>query len=129
MKLLAALMLLLFWSVPLFASQEGRENTAFLAALTLDWAQTRTIATKTGWVNSDMYGSYYGYLHNESNPILGSHPSIGSVNAYFIASAATYLLVQEVLPDRWASVYRKSAIVFELSFVGSNLTEGIGFTF
>lgn len=59
---------------------------ASTAANMVDWGQTRTIA-----MNPDKWG--------EQNPLLGDHPSLGSVNAYFITRLILVPVIAHYLPE------------------------------
>src|SRR2546422_2226777 len=61
---------------------------AFVVALAIDAAQTRSIAQ----------GGWQGY--REMNPILGPHPSVGQVNTYTAVAGLTVLGAAAVVPAR-----------------------------
>jgi hypothetical protein len=58
------------------------------ASIACDWGQTRSMAS-AGW------GSY-----REDNHVLGPHPTVGAVDAYFTVYLATHLLAGVLLPRR-----------------------------
>lgn len=78
----------------------------------IDWGQTRTIA---------MHPEHW----HEVNPILGAHPSIGRVNAYFIATYAGNLLLARILPDKWRKLYLTGATMIEFGFAAHNASIGL----
>jgi hypothetical protein len=59
---------------------------ASTAANVVDWGQTRTIA-----YNPDQW--------RERNPQLGDHPSVGSVNTYFISRLILVPILAHYLPE------------------------------
>lgn len=59
---------------------------ASTAAHIVDWGQTRTIA-----MNPDRW--------IERNPLLGDHPSVGSVNTYFISRLILIPVLAHYLPE------------------------------
>lgn len=84
--------------------------TALLAA---DWMQTREIAAQPE-------------RFHERNPILGSHPAPGEVDAYFAASAAASWAVAAVLPRGfWREAFQYGLIGIELGVVAHNQLIGI----
>jgi hypothetical protein len=81
------------------------------AAFACDWSETRDNAAR-GW-----RATY------EANPMLGTHPSTGTVDFYFASLAATILLT-ELLPERWRSVVYLPVAGLELETVGANYRDG-----
>jgi len=98
---------------------------ATIATLAMDWSQTRTIAK-----NPDRY--------YETNPILGKHPNVGTVDLYFAACAVghagiAYLLPQSItvlnleVPVR--KVWQLTWIGLEVGAIANNVKAGIKFDF
>jgi len=125
MKLLIPLLLLLPL-LPCFASEEGRENTAALVLLAIDWRQTREIA---GWEGLRWVDFEHGWQPAvyETNPLLGRRPSAGAVDRYFLGMAALLLLAQEWLPEREGRALRRWTIAVEAGAVVNNYRIGIRF--
>lgn len=90
--------------------------TAAVVLTVADWAQTRTIAQSPD--------RYY-----ETNPILGQHPTVGSVNAYFagaLIGGAVLAYTLPATPRRW---FLGGAAALELAVVGRNAHLGIRMSF
>jgi hypothetical protein len=85
--------------------------------LVLDWGQTRHIAN-----NPTRF--------HETNPILGEHPSLRKVDAYFLSSLAiNNVLYWKVIPKKYRTAYGTAAGAWELGFVVRNNQIGIKFDF
>lgn len=114
------LILILLLASPALADEWTRADTyrevAYLALHCADWSQTLTIAD-----NPQKW--------NETNPILGSHPSRGDVNTYFIATGLLHPVISYVLPRPWREVWQYGTIGLEVVVVGNNARIGIGFSF
>ncbi len=65
----------------------------------------------------------------ERNPIMGSHPSRGKVDAYFAGSAIGLLAVAHFLPLKWRKVWLTGWIILEAGTVIANQSIGIGIRF
>lgn len=99
-----------------WTDDDTRREAVYIALHIMDWAQTRTIAR-----NPDRW--------NEVNPILGEHPSVGRVDAYFAVMALSHMAVSDVLPTEYRDTWQYLSIGFEAGFVGHNLSLGIGVWF
>lgn len=87
------------------------------AMLVVDWGQTRYIAK-----HPDTY--------HELNPILGKHPSLSRVNAYFSAAiVGNYLIAEYLIPPEARSLYLGVVTGVELAVVGRNKHLGIKLSF
>lgn len=82
-------------------------NTLIVA----DWGQTRDIAT-----NPDYY---------EANKILGTHPSIGDVNVYFITSLAAINVGYYLMPVKYRDTFALIVAARRSSSVFNNYSLGI----
>ncbi len=95
------------------------ERVAANSLLVADWSQTRYIAT------SDDYIEY--------NKILGTHPTLGEVDKYFIGYIATVNLIGENLDFINLETYRDTwylaVAVHQLAYVVHNRQIGIQFKF
>lgn len=88
-------------------------QSGVVALMTVDWAQTRKIAK-----NPDRY--------SENNPILGSHPSTGEVDAYFLTCAVAHTAVAMALPPKYREWWQYVFIGVEAVAVGHNMSIGLG---
>jgi len=79
-----------------------------------DWLQTRQIAQ-----HPDQY--------RETNPILGSHPSLASVDLYMGAWMVIHPLISDVLPPEYRKYWQYISIGVTGGCVLNNLSIGIGF--
>ena len=89
---------------------------ATLAALAVDWGQTRYIAKNT-------------HRFNETNPMLGATPSVGKVDAYFVGSMLGTVAVAHVLPSDWRQMFLGGVLALELGVVSQNRSIGIKMAF
>ena len=95
------------------------ERTTFAVSsvlLVADWAQTRQIAR-----NADLY--------QETNPILGAHPSMGRVNTYFAAALALNYVIGNSLASGWRRAWFVGVGGVEASVVQRNLSIGLKLSF
>lgn len=81
----------------------------------LDWGTTLDIAS-----HPRMY---------EMNPILGDHPSRGTINAYMLAGAILHPIVTEVLPVRWRVWWQAITIGMSGACVINNFNAGLSIRF
>ena len=91
-------------------------EAAAMVLLAADWNQTRQIAQQPK--------KYY-----ETNRILGDHPSVGSVNTYFVATMLTTAILTEVLPDTYRKILLSGIIVVEVWAVSNNKVIGLNVKF
>lgn len=116
------LFLILFLVPPcnLYADEWTREDTyrevAYLALHVADWGQTLEIAD-------------HPEKWHEHNPVLGSHPSRGEVNAWFIATGLLHPVVSYALPRPYREIWQYSTIVLEIGVTAHNASIGIGIGF
>jgi hypothetical protein len=110
-------------SIPCHATDISRDdlNTALtvtaLAAHAADWNQTLQIARNPN--------SYY-----ERNVVLGSHPSVSQVNAYFAVSAIGLLVLSQYLSPQDRTVLLGAWTAIEVYVVGRNrVSLGLRLTF
>jgi hypothetical protein len=111
---------------PGWSDADTYRELASLGLLGADWAQTRTISKHPLDMNPD--GTYAWKA--ETNPLLGSHPSIGEVNNYFAASMLAHALIASQLPPEIRKWFQYGTIGLEAPVVGRNkFNFGIGMTF
>lgn len=103
-----------------------------LAAIGIDWMQTRKIAmekTSTTYTEHSNGSSSLVYngrpKWNENNPLLGKHPSIGRVNAYFLGSMIGNTAIAYFLPSGWRESWQYLTIGWEGAFITINFNHGI----
>ena len=89
---------------------------ASLAALAVDWGQTRHIAKNPS-------------RFIETNPILGTSPSVGKVDAYFIGAMVGTVALAHVLPSDWRQLFLAGVLTVELGVVQQNRSLGIKMAF
>src|SRR5262249_25262017 len=89
---------------------------AALAALAVDWGQTRHIAK-----NPQRF--------TETNPILGSSPSVGKVDTYFVGAMVGTLALAHVLPGDFRQLFLGGVLTLELGVVQQNRSLGIKMAF
>lgn len=87
-----------------------------LGSLGADWAQTRYIARNP-------------VQFHETNPLLGSHPSVGKVNGYFALAAVGTVGISLALPPTYRKVFLGGVTLLEMSVVIRNNSIGIGMSF
>ena len=80
--------------------------------LVVDYLQTRQIAKQPE-------------LYYEINPVLGKHPSLGTVNTYFAGAAILGYLALDALPSDMRSWALGAGIVLELAVTAHNNTIGL----
>lgn len=106
------------------------------AAIVTDWGQTRQIASQytqhTMVYNADgssteVFGGRPRW--REINPLIGSHPSMGRVNTYFIGSLLVHNGIMIALPKKYRPCYAGSVTAIETYFVISNDNIGIKIRF
>jgi hypothetical protein len=98
-------------------SMEERATFAVSSALLVaDWAQTRQIAR-----NAQMF--------SETNPILGRHPSVGRVNAYFATALLLNYVIGRSLDSGWRSAWFVGVGSIEANVVQRNLSIGLSLSF
>jgi hypothetical protein len=89
---------------------------ATLAALAVDWGQTRGIAK-----NPQRF--------NETNPVLGTTPSVGKVDAYFVGAMVGTVAVAHLLPGDWRQLFLAGTLAIELGAIQQNRSIGIKMAF
>jgi hypothetical protein len=87
------------------------------ASLVADWGQTRYIA------------SHPQQYREAVNPILGEHPSIHRVDAWFLGSLAVNNGIMLALPKKYRPYYAGTVTAVETYFVVSNNRIGIKIDF
>ena len=91
-------------------------EVAYQTLAVIDWAQTRNLAR-----HPDKW-----YEHNR---LLGYHPSVGRVNAYFALTGIAHYAVANVLPSRYRAPFQYVSIGIEIGAVEHNYSIGISAKF
>lgn len=89
---------------------------AAVAALAVDWGQTRHIAK-----NPNRF--------SEQNPILGPSPAVGKVDAYFLGAMVGTVALAHVLPGDWRQLFLAGVLTVELGVIQQNRSLGIKMAF
>ncbi len=115
------LAILLFLPSVAFGEDWSTKDTirqgVFTGITMMDWAQTRYIAK-------------HPIEFRETNPVLGKHPSIGSVNNYFAVSIIGHAAVSYMLPaGAWREGWQYVWIGIEVGAVAHNYSMGIRMSF
>ena len=112
--------LLFLISCPVMADEWTTADTyreaIYLTIDTMDWAQTREITRSP-------------QIWGESNPILGQHPSIGSVNTWFISAGIAHYYISRALPSPYRAIWQYVSISFETQTVVHNIHGGFSIKF
>lgn len=85
---------------------------AYQVVHAVDWGQTRYIAE-----HPDEF--------HEMNPILGEHPSVGSVDAYFITTGVVHYLIARKLPSKYRRAWQVVFTIDHAQAVANNYQLGI----
>ena len=99
-----------------WTTADTQREAVYMVMHAMDWAQTRTIAR-----NPDKWG--------EANPILGRHPPIDRVDAYFAMAALTHVAVSAALPIEYRSAWQYVSITIEAMYVMHNVSAGVNIKF
>jgi hypothetical protein len=100
-----------------WSNEDMQRQLAYSLLHGADWAQTRTIAK-----NPQQF--------HETNPILGEHPSTGTVNNYFLSTLLGHWLLSNALPPEYRKLFQQGSIGLEAGVAGKNKFKfGIGMTF
>ena len=120
MKFLLVLLFICLMVIPVNASDWNKTDTAFQIVYTtlhfIDWWQTLDIAR-----NPDKW--------SETNPILGDHPSVGRVNAYFTLTLIGHTAISYILPKDYRRIWQVVWIGIEAGYVVHNYRAGIRIRF
>ena len=98
-----------------WSTHDTEREAVFDGLLVVDTMQTHNIA--------------HAPTYQEENPILGPHPSNGSVNRYMAACALGHLAVSYLLPERYRPYWQYVTIGIEGGIVAHNLSIGVGVPF
>ncbi len=96
------------------------------SALACDWQQTRRFA-EVDWrqpVPGANPEAHAFYRWSESNPMLGSHPSTGEVDAYFAGALAATLIAWRLLPQRYRIVVPIAVTAIQAKAIANTVDSG-----
>jgi hypothetical protein len=95
---------------------DKQREVTYIAFHIMDWAQTRTIARNPNkW--------------HETNSILGKHPSVDKVDAYFAVMALAHIAISNALPTEYRSTWQYISIGVEAGYVVHNLSLNVDIKF
>jgi hypothetical protein len=95
---------------------DTKREYVYMSLHVADWLQTRKIARNpTKWY--------------EKNNILGDHPTVDEVGAYFIGAAALQLTITYLLPSESRKYFQYLSIGEKAFWVGYNYSHGIRISF
>jgi len=97
--------------------EEKVGETIYLSLHTIDWLQTRYIATHP------VCGA--GCEFHEINPVLGRHPSVDSVDIYFAVTTILQPIIANALPKKWRAPWIAAGVMLEFSLAAHNASIGI----
>jgi hypothetical protein len=117
-RLLLAFVLLSGCASAQWTTADTIRQGAIVALQAADYFQTRTIATET-------YSGTDCLRWTEQNPILGEHPTVGQVNAFFITAIAANALVSYLLPPTWRMGWQYLSVGYQGNVVLDNHNAGI----
>lgn len=115
----AILMLLLTPAAHAWTEKDTLWETAYLATHITDWGQTRDIAR-----HCSSSGAYF-----ETNPVLGTCPSVETVNNYFIGTAMVHAAVAHMLPAKYRRMFQMGTIGIQMNFISNNSRIGLEVNF
>ena len=95
-----------------WTKNDTKRELVYMAFHAADWRQTIHI-------------SKHPTEHSEKNKFLGSAPSQGKVNRYFVSTAIAHYAVSKALPRKWRKVWQYVTIGFEGGIVAGNYSLGI----
>lgn len=97
-----------------------------------DWGQTLHIRECDRGESTVFNGQTYykgGCDHKESNPVLGTSPSRGDVNTYFVTTLIAHTAIAYYLPPKYRRVWQIIWIGIEADVVARNARMGVSLTF
>lgn len=97
-----------------WTKEDTYRQAGFVAVTGVDWLQTREIAKSPG-------------KYRETNPILGEHPSLEKVDAYFAVCVAAHTSIAVALPPEYRKWWQYVWIGLESYTVGHNFATGLRF--
>ena len=115
-----ALCIVISFSAPAFAAdpwskQDIALETLWVALHVIDWGQTRYIAK---------HPTFY-----EGNPLLGKHPSVSKVDAYFAVGTLLHVGITHILPSKYRPYWQMITIGGSGYCVINNESLGVGLNF
>lgn len=105
--------------------EDTYRQSALTALLVIDWAQTRWFIRH----NEQCAGTPGCAIWPETNPLLGTYPTIGKVNNYFAASIIGHAAIGYMLPSAWRHGWQYVWIGIELNTTARNQRLGVKMDF
>ncbi len=129
------LLLLLIFCGPVHADEWTSGDTwreaAFQSLWAIDLLQTHQIVkNETPVITYSTVGGivYKTTSYNfEQNPLLGSNPTMGAVNRFFLAGSVLHAGISALLPAKYRPPFQYLTIVIEARTVAHNLSIGLRF--
>lgn len=115
-------------------------DATFWALFAVDWLQTLEVARHPTWTValpcSQAVGADGSLInlpprvvhldrYTEHNPLLGRHPSVPKVHAYFLAAGLGYVLATRTFLPQWRRGITLTAVSLEALSVNGNIQAGI----
>ena len=83
------------------------------ASMAVDWRQTKVIAE-----NPTQF--------QETNPLLGKHPSASDVDVYFAAAFVGTTVIAHILPSKYRKVWLLGLMTVSVVCIANNIRIGVG---
>ena len=96
------------------------------AALACDWSQTREAARRDWIERTPTENGFRSNVYSERNPILGSTPSTGTVDAYFAIALGLTALAWHFVPDRYRWTVPAGVLAIQATAIASNTMGSAG---
>lgn len=113
-------LILLFYSLASNAGEWDKIDYTLLGiagtGIILDWGQTRYIVK-------------HPQSFHELNPTLGSSPSLGNINKFFLGRILLHGTAAYILPDPFRKIWLAGEISIRFNAVRNNRNIGVGFNF
>jgi hypothetical protein len=94
---------------------DTQRQAAYFVLHAIDWGQTLDIS----------HDCRSGFNRWEHNPILGTCPDRGEVNAYFLGTAVAHYVIARSLSPEWRRRFQYVTIGFQAGTVASNFKIGL----
>jgi hypothetical protein len=99
-----------------WSSADTRREAIWLTLHAIDWGQTRTAAR-------------HPEKWDETNPLLGTHPSVGEVDRFETALTFVHVGIAYYLPQEWRKWFQRVTITTKAIAVGRNWHYGVAVDF
>lgn len=133
--LIAAMLLLQTPNALAWSEADTKRQMAYTALHIIDWGQTLDISDRCGERVTvtefiDDSGTHITRTtrtreETEANPFLGTCPSRGEVNTYFLLSGVAHYAISRALPRPYREWWQYATITLEAGVVAHNFRAGI----